>query len=101
MKTTNLACGIALGILISVAPATDADPGRDSALADCRNEAMSTGLQEEADIQAYIKLCMQAWQTPDDAAPVDASPEATPEEATEATAESQPADDSGSATPLQ
>ena len=100
MKATNLASGIAIGMLVSVVPATDADPGRDSALADCRNEAMSTGLQEEADIQAYIKLCMQAWQTPDDAAPVDASPEATPE-ATEAAAESQPADDSGNAIPLQ
>ncbi len=100
MKTTNLACGIALGILLSLAPAVDADPGRDAALADCRNEAMSTGLQEEADIQAYIRLCMQAWQMPDDSAPADAAPEVTPE-ATEAAAESQPADDSENAAPPQ
>jgi hypothetical protein len=85
MKTTNLACGIAIGILVSVAPVAGADPGRESALTDCRNEAMSTGLQEEPDIQAYISLCMQAWQTPDSYAPADASPETTPE----ATAESQ------------
>ena len=26
---------------------------------------MSTGLENEADIDAYIELCMQAWQTPE------------------------------------
>jgi hypothetical protein len=60
-----------------------------SALANCRDEAVSTGLQEEPDIQAYINLCMQAWQTPDDYATPDASLEADPDATT---AESQPQD---------
>jgi len=70
--------------------AAHADADRATALSNCRNEAVSTGLQEEADIQAYIDLCMQAWQMPPGYAdPADA---AAPDEAAAP-------DDAGAETP--
>jgi hypothetical protein len=89
VRTTNLGCGICLGLLALLSATAGADPDMASALASCRDEALSTGLQEEPDIQAYITLCMQAWQTPDSYVPADASLEASPEAAA---AEAQPLD---------
>lgn len=79
MQTTYLACGIFLGILVSSSPVAQADQDMQSALANCREEAVSTGLQEQPDIQAYINLCMQAWQTPDSSVPLDSTLETNPE----------------------
>jgi len=77
--------------------AAHADGDMAAALSNCRNEAVSTGLQEEADIKAYIDLCMQAWQMPpgyadpadsappdDAAAPDDAGAETPQSEVTDA-----------------
>ena len=41
-----------------------ADTDMQAALANCRDEARSTGLENEDDITAYVDLCMQAWQNP-------------------------------------
>ncbi len=79
MKMTNLACGMSVGILASVCTVAGANPDMQSALANCRDEAVSTGLQEEPDIQAYLNLCMQAWQSPDGYQPPDVLPETHPE----------------------
>jgi hypothetical protein len=41
-----------------------AETSMESAMASCRQEAMSTGLENEDDITNYIDLCMQAWHSP-------------------------------------
>jgi hypothetical protein len=98
MKMTKPACGIAMSLLTAVSPVVGADPAMQSALANCREEAVSTGLQEQADIQAYINLCMQAWQTPDGYAPADSMPATNPEEEA---AEALPADNPEDTAPSQ
>ena len=52
-------------IMISIWPLTaKADTSPNTAMANCRAEAVSTGLENETDITEYIDLCMQAWQSP-------------------------------------
>ena len=84
----RLGC-LAMAALAS--PLANADSDMAAALSNCRNEAMSTGLQEEADIKAYIDICMQAWQMPpgyvDPAVPADANPETPQAEVPEAAAQ--------------
>jgi len=76
MRMKTFACAACLAMLSSAA-AAEAD--RESAQRNCHDEALSTGLQEESDIAAYIELCMQAWQTPagygEAVPPAEASPE--------------------------
>jgi len=76
MRMTTFACAACLAMLSSAA-AAEAD--RESAQRNCHDEALSTGLQEESDIAAYIELCMQAWQTPAGYGEAVPSAEASPE----------------------
>ena len=76
--------------------AAHADGDMAAALSNCRNEAVSTGLQEEADIKAYIDLCMQAWQMPPGYA--DPADSAAPDEATSPDEAASP-DEAGAETP--
>jgi hypothetical protein len=62
MKTIALTYTFWMIILISITGTVKAESGMKTAMANCREEATSTGLQDEADITAYIDLCMQAWQ---------------------------------------
>jgi len=64
MKMATLACTVGIIILISVSGTAKAESDMMTAMANCREEATSTGLQDEADITTYIDLCMQAWQSP-------------------------------------
>jgi hypothetical protein len=65
MKTITFASAVCLSVATSLSGAVD-DPDMASALSACREEATSTGLVEQADITAYVDLCMQAWQPVDD-----------------------------------
>lgn len=88
MRMITCAYAVCLAMLSSAAAA---DPDRESAQRNCHDEAVSTGLQQESDIAAYIELCMQAWQTPagyDEATPsAEASPELQQGDAAETTAQ--------------
>ncbi len=64
MKMATLSYTFGIIILISLSSTAKADTNRNTATANCREEAVSTGLEDEADITAYIELCMQAWQSP-------------------------------------
>jgi hypothetical protein len=66
VKFANLAAVTATIALLTQANALFADTDIKTAKSNCRTEAVSTGLEDETDIKAYIDLCMQAWQTPDD-----------------------------------
>ena len=66
MKIVNLACTYCMVTLLSQSSATYADSSMKTATANCRNEALSTGLEAEEAITAYIDLCMQAWQNPEE-----------------------------------
>ena len=76
MRMKTFACAACLAML-STAAAAEGD--RDSAQSNCHDEALSTGLQDESDIAAYIELCMQAWQTPAGYGETLPSAEASPE----------------------
>jgi hypothetical protein len=52
---------LVFSMLTSLSGAAFAGPDRQSALADCRDEAVSTGLENEEDIQYYVELCMQSF----------------------------------------
>jgi hypothetical protein len=66
VKFTNLAAVTATIALLAQASALFADTDIKTAKSNCRTEALSTGLEDETDIKAYIDLCMQAWQSPED-----------------------------------
>jgi hypothetical protein len=66
MKLVDIACTSWMVALLTVSSQTSADTSMETAMANCREEAVSTGLVEDADITAYIDLCMQAWQNPAD-----------------------------------
>lgn len=90
MKILTFARIGCLATAAATATAAHADGDMAAALSNCRNEAVSTGLQEEADIKAYIDLCMQAWQMPPGYP--DPAESATPDEAATP-------DDAGAETP--
>jgi hypothetical protein len=79
MKTITLVSAVCLSVATSLTRAAG-DPDMASALATCREEAASTGLVEQADITAYVDLCMQAWQPVDGYTESYAPAEAIPEE---------------------
>jgi hypothetical protein len=64
MKTVKLACTLWMIMLITLPGPTKAAATMESAMANCREEAVSTGLIDESEITGYIDLCMQAWQDP-------------------------------------
>ena len=66
MKLADMAWTSWMIALLAVSTQTPADTSMQTATANCREEAASTGLVEDADITAYIDLCMQAWQNPAD-----------------------------------
>jgi hypothetical protein len=66
MKLADMAWTSWLIALLTVSTQTPAETSMQTAMANCREEAVSTGLVEDADITAYIDLCMQAWQNPAD-----------------------------------
>jgi hypothetical protein len=61
MKKTTLACALLSPLLLSVPGAAVAAAQYQSSLSDCRDEAVSTGLENEQDIQYYVELCMQSF----------------------------------------
>lgn len=75
MKNLNLVCMMGIIILASRSGAISAQTDIKAATTNCRDEAVSTGLADEADIQAYINLCMQAWQNPADYTNSNSAPE--------------------------
>jgi hypothetical protein len=66
MKMANLTYTFGMIMLIAMSGTVKADTNMKTAMANCREEAVSTGLEDEADITAYVDLCMQAWQSPSD-----------------------------------
>ena len=64
MKLVNLACTLCTIVLLSAYAPAKAVTNMKTAMDNCRQEAVSTGLEDESDITAYIDLCMQAWQNP-------------------------------------
>jgi hypothetical protein len=64
MKTIAFVSAVYLSLATSLTGAAG-NSEMASALAACREEAVSTGLVEQADITAYVDLCMQAWQPAD------------------------------------
>ena len=64
MKMQYPACAICMAVLVSIAGPSTATETSETALANCRDEAVSTGLEDQADITEYVDLCMQAWQNP-------------------------------------
>ncbi|MCO6413942.1 MAG: hypothetical protein J5I92_14470 [Thiogranum sp.] len=61
MKKTTLACALVSPLLVSPHSAALAATEYQSALSNCRNEAISTGLENEDDIKYYVDLCMQSF----------------------------------------
>ena len=77
-------CAIALMLVAATARADSIPP---SANSDCRDEALSTGLEQEADILAYVEQCMQRYAglgddytTPIDSYPMEMPVEVSPAE---------------------
>lgn len=66
MKNLNLVCMMGIIILASWSGAISAQTDIKAATTNCR---------DEADIQAYINLCMQAWQNPADYTNSNSAPE--------------------------
>ena len=66
MKWVDMAWTSWLIALLTVSGQVSADTSMETALANCRDEAVSTGLVEDADVTNYVDLCMQAWQNPAD-----------------------------------
>jgi hypothetical protein len=63
MKTL-LACAFCISLPTAFPAVAIADTDMNTAMDNCRQEAISTGLQDETAITEYIDLCMQAWQVP-------------------------------------
>ena len=61
MKKTTLACALISSLLVSTHATDLAASEYQSALSTCRNEAVSTGLENEEDITYYVDLCMQSF----------------------------------------
>lgn len=61
MKKTKLVCALVSPLLALSHSAAMAAPEYQSALSNCRNEAVSTGLENEEDIKYYVDLCMQSF----------------------------------------
>jgi len=66
MKPSNLFDMLGIIILVSLSGEISAETDIKTTTTSCRNEAVSTGLEDEADIKAYVDLCMQGWQNPAD-----------------------------------
>jgi hypothetical protein len=66
VKFANSTSLMAMIALLSPATGIFAETDITKAKSNCRSEAVSTGLEDEADIKAYVDLCMQAWQMPED-----------------------------------
>ncbi len=64
MKMVDLPCILGIIMITVISSSAKADTSLDTAMANCRAEAVSTGLENETDITEYIDLCMQAWQSP-------------------------------------
>ena len=89
MKMVNLAWTFWMVMLIAVSSPAKADTGMKSAMANCREEAVSTGLENETDITTYVDLCMQAWQSPAEYAESNPASEETNEPLVDAAPSSQ------------
>ena len=61
MRKPNLACAACFPLLALLHVPVLANPDMQTALSDCRDEAVSTGLENEVDIQYYVDLCMQSF----------------------------------------
>lgn len=61
MKKTTLASALLSPLLAFPQGAAMAATEYQSALSNCRNEAVSTGLENEEDIKYYVDLCMQSF----------------------------------------
>lgn len=66
MKLAEMIWTSCLIVLLTVSTLALADISMQTAMANCREEAISTGLVDDTDVTAYVDLCMQAWQSPAD-----------------------------------
>ena len=64
MKMVNLTYTFAVVIITVLSGPAQAEPSVKTAMANCWEEAVSTGLENATDIAEYVDLCMQAWQSP-------------------------------------
>jgi len=64
MKLVNLAYTFGIIMIAAMSSSAKADMSVQTAMTNCREEAASTGLENEAAIKEYVDLCMQAWQSP-------------------------------------
>ena len=64
MKLVTLPCTLAIIMITVISSPAKADTSVNTAMTNCREEAVSTGLENETDITEYVDLCMQAWQSP-------------------------------------
>ena len=64
MKMLNLTYTFAIIMIAVMSSPARADTAMQATMSNCREEAVSTGLENEADIAEYVDLCMQAWQNP-------------------------------------
>ena len=64
MKMVDRTCTVCIIMITVISSPAKADTSVNTAMVNCREEAVSTGLENETDITEYVDLCMQAWQNP-------------------------------------
>lgn len=64
MKRLTLARTVGIIAMLAASGSVSAEETMQSAMNNCREEAMSTGLEDESAISAYMDIYMQAWQSP-------------------------------------
>jgi len=79
MKMVDLTCSVCIIMITVISSPAKADTSVNTAMANCREEAVSTGLENETDITEYVDLCMQAWQSPTEYTEWNTTPEETNE----------------------